>query len=467
MNILFLSIMTFLLISCLSATRLVCYTTNWSQYRPEPGRFFPENIDPSLCTHLIYAFAVLKDGLISAFEWNDESTSNSKGLYERTTDLKKLNPNLKVLLAVGGWNFGPAQFSNLVSNTESVRRFVQHSVQFLKRYNFDGLDIDWEYPANREGSRPEDKINFTKFIQELKNVFVSENLMLTAALAASKSVIDSAYEIDKIIKNLDFINIMTYDYHGAWESVTGLNAPFYSRPEETGEMKFFNVNFTINYYIQKGAPRDKINIGLATYGRSFKLVNSNENQIGSPSNGPGSAGEFTREAGFLASYEICKKLIVGWTQRWSQVQKAPYAFSNDQWVGFDNEQSYDIKINFMKNLNLGGAMIWAIDMDDFNGEFCRMGNYPVINFIKEKIFGENLTTTTKTTSTSSTTKPNNKCPNGTGTYADKDSNCRKFYVCSLDSQGNYRIEIFDCPADLLFDDKIKICNYPNQVICLK
>lgn len=147
MCFLFLFLGFLALVSKIDGTRIVCFTTNWSQYRPEGARFLPENIDPFLCTHLIYAFAVIKDGLLAPFEWNDESIGSTKGLYERTTDLKKINPDLKVMLSVGGWNFGSAQFSRLVSDQAAMLRFATQSVTFLTKYKFDGLDINWEYPG--------------------------------------------------------------------------------------------------------------------------------------------------------------------------------------------------------------------------------------------------------------------------------------------------------------------------------
>lgn len=84
------------------AKRIVCYHTNWAQYRPGNKIFMPENIDPKLCTHIIYSFAKMTNYEISGYEWNDESSGTVRGLYERTIDLKKKNPVLKISLAIGG-----------------------------------------------------------------------------------------------------------------------------------------------------------------------------------------------------------------------------------------------------------------------------------------------------------------------------------------------------------------------------
>lgn len=96
--------------------KIVCYYTNWAQYRPKPGAFFPENVDPKLCTHIIFAFAKLSDAYeLQSFEWNDESTEWSKGMYERIVQLKQLNKDLKVLIAVGGILHHQSLYSSLYS----------------------------------------------------------------------------------------------------------------------------------------------------------------------------------------------------------------------------------------------------------------------------------------------------------------------------------------------------------------
>jgi len=121
---------------------LVCYSSNWAQYRPNDGKFVPESIDPFLCTHIIHAFAkVNNEGEIMPYEWNDENTEWSKGLYQKTIDLKIQNPELKVLLAVGGWNHGSGPFSQMASREITRGRFIQNSISYLIKHKFDGLDL--------------------------------------------------------------------------------------------------------------------------------------------------------------------------------------------------------------------------------------------------------------------------------------------------------------------------------------
>jgi chitinase len=218
----------------------VCYVSNWSQYRPGAGQFFPNQINGALCTHIIYAFATMSGNQLSPYEWDDDSTDWSVGLYEKFNNVKLSNPGLKGLLAVGGWNFGTNMMSAMLSTAANRHEFVTTTITYLRSRNFDGLDLDFEYPGAR-GSPAGDKQLYTLLIQELRAAFDAEGtqtgrapLLLTAAVAAGKSNIDNAYEIDLISQSLDFINLMSYDLNGAWDVITGLNSPLYARADEIG-----------------------------------------------------------------------------------------------------------------------------------------------------------------------------------------------------------------------------------------
>ncbi|KAK7495613.1 hypothetical protein BaRGS_00013060, partial [Batillaria attramentaria] len=219
--------------------RRVCYYTNWSQYRKNGARFLPANIDPFLCTHLVFAFAkVDQRGQLAPYEWNDIQYPY---IYRQFTSLKKKNPALKTLLAVGGWTHGSGPFTEMVRYKKGRQAFLDHALQYLRTHNFDGLDLDWEYPANR-GSPPEDKDNFSKLLKELREGFEQEasrtgkpRLLLTAAVAGGEKIIRTAYDVPKLNKYLDFINLMSYDLHGSWSSYLGHNAPLYGGDYNTDE----------------------------------------------------------------------------------------------------------------------------------------------------------------------------------------------------------------------------------------
>lgn len=122
---------------------------------------------------------------------------------------------------------------------------------------------------------------------------------------------------------------------------------------------------------------------MPTYGRTFTLANTAKTGPNAPATGGGKQGEYTKEGGFLAYYEICEMLLNGAAYVWDDEMKVPYAVHGDQWVGFDDERSIRHKMGWIKENGYGGAMVWTTDMDDFSGAVCG-GNvkYPLIGAIR-------------------------------------------------------------------------------------
>lgn len=193
------------------------------------------------CTHYIYSFIGISDHgkVVILDKWQELPDNGGKDAFRRFTALRKKNPDAKMLVAIGGWNEGSAKYSAVAADPERRKVFIQDIIDFMKKYGFDGLDVDWEYPAQR-GGKPEDKRNFSILLKELRAEFDKHGYLLTAAVAAGESSVSQSYEIPKVCKELHFVNVMTYDFHGSWERKTGHHALLY-HTGQTGSNPKLNV----------------------------------------------------------------------------------------------------------------------------------------------------------------------------------------------------------------------------------
>ncbi|XP_007186068.2 chitinase-3-like protein 1, partial [Balaenoptera acutorostrata] len=359
-----------------AAYKLICYYTSWSQYQEGDGSCFPDAIDHFLCTHIIYSFANISNNEIDTWEWNDVT------LYDTLNTLKNRNPNLKTLLSVGGWNFGSQRFSKIASNTWSRRTFIKSVPPFLRTHGFDGLDLTWLYPGRR------DKQHLTTLVKEMKAEFAreaqagAEQLLLSAAVSAGKIAIDRGYDIAQISRHLDFISLLTYDFRGAWRQTIAHHSPLFRGQEDTSSDRFSNADYAVSYVLRLGAQANKLVMGIPTFGRSFTLASS-KTDVGTPTSGPGIPGWFTKEKGTLAYYEICD-FLRGATVHRLLGQQVPYATKGNQWVGYDDQESVKNKVQYLRNRQLASTMVWALDLDDFQGTFCRQNlHFPLTSTIKD------------------------------------------------------------------------------------
>ncbi|KAH8271606.1 hypothetical protein KR018_010933, partial [Drosophila ironensis] len=447
---------------------VVCYQGTWSVYRPGPGKFGVADIDPFLCTHLIYAFLGIEEtGQLRVIDgYLDLEENSGRGNIKSFNALKLKNPTLKTLVAVGGWNEGSKRFSLVAKDPEKRSRFVDDVVRFLQRHGFDGLDLDWEYPGQRNSLDNDDRSNFVTFIKELKEGLDPFGFMLSAAVGSAEFSAQISYDIPAIVPHLDLINVMAYDLHGPWDAVLGINAPLYpassDKDDSTGRRQQLNVDAIVKYWLQAGAPPEKLVLGVPFYGRTFTLPSGGDHEPGSPHIGKGLAGKYSREPGVLGYNELCELMQQeDWIKQWEPDQQVPYAYRQRQWVGYEDSRSISLKAQYALEHHLGGVMIWSLESDDFRGT-CGQQRYPLLREINRVLFGSDTPTGLSTTESSGNEMPEGfSCPaDTTEGYVRDPEDCSKFYYCS---GGN--THSFECPAGLYFDENTHTCDYFASVNC--
>lgn len=366
-----------------SSKTVLCYYESWAQWHTGDGRFTAAQMPHHLCTNIVYTFIVPQaGGQIQPF---DDAATLSALVALRT----ERNPALRVSVAIGGWNAGSTVFSEICADEGERAQFVQACVEFVQQHQLDGIDIDWEYPA-ANGGAAEDVQNYVAFLRELRSALGSGKL-ITAAVAAGVSFIGSTYDVRAIAEQLDFINLMAYDYHASWDGRTGQNAPLYASQADTD--RTLNADASVRAWIRAGAEPKKILLGLGFYGHTFQLAGAGRTGVGAPTVGAGAAGPFTQQQGTASYLEICQWLKEeqeegAWTTVYDEQQQSVYSFNayTLQWIGYDNVRSIEAKTRYALAKGLGGVMMWAVDDDDVHG-VCGGGAMPLLTAVNKVMRG--------------------------------------------------------------------------------
>jgi len=362
---------------------VTCYYESWSVYHTGKGKFDVDQIDPHTCTHLVYAFAGMDEdfNLTPNDPWRDLCDNYGMCGYNKFTALKQKNPDLVVTLSVGGYSFGSQKFSAMVSDAQHRATFIASALGLLKEHNFDGLDVDWEFPTER-GGNPDDAKNFVILMQELGEALHKENLIVTATTGAGQSVIDQAYDdIPALAEAVDFIQVMTFAYHTATEMQTNHPSMLYAYP---GQQANLNANFSMKYWEEKGAPANKLVMGAPLYGACWTLKNIDKHGMFADVSGPSMAGPYLAAKGQIAYAGMCN---INTEDKWSGEQdphmNEPYAYNphyGNAWCGYEDAASLAVKAKYVKDNGYAGMFVWAIDQDDTYGQ-CGKGDFPLIRSI--------------------------------------------------------------------------------------
>lgn len=350
-------------------------------------------------THVLYAFGNVKDAhcevMNGAADYErayDAATSvdgvaddanaavTPRGNYGQLLRLKARHPNLRVLISLGGWTLSGG-FSAAVQTEGSRNALAASCVDLFIKGRlpngmsaaglFDGIDIDWEYPGTcgLQCGAPEDAQYFTLFLAELRRHLDAQGQadgkhyeLTMAAPAGTRHYI--VLELSKIQARLDFINLMTYDYHSAQEPVTNHLAPLQGSKADPAYSRYSWVDHTVWDYLAAGVPANKLVLGLPFYGRGWKDVPDINHGVYQPAGGP---AQGTRAAG-SESYKILKTMTDFKVFRDSETQAAwLYNPGSKIFWTFEDPTTIAVKMNYVKSRGLGGAMFWELSGDDANG----------------------------------------------------------------------------------------------------
>ena len=391
--------------------RVIGYFTQWGIY----GRNYRvKNIDTSgsaaKLTHINYAFGNVRNnrcevGVTQASDPNTgvggdafadytkafgagESVSGGadtwdqplRGNWNQLKQLKAKHPNVKVLISLGGWTWSRG-FSS-AAQPANRQAFVASCVDAYIKGNlpvtdgaggvgaaagvFDGIDIDWEYPVacGLSCGTPADNANYTALLAEFRRQLdaVRPGLLLTVAVGAG---IDKIRVTDPAAYHpyLDFINVMTYDFHGAWDPQTNHHSALFDSPADpsTGDQKLYNSNDAMEAFLSRGVPASKLNLGIGYYGRGWTGVASGNNGLYKSASG---AAPGTYEAG-IEDWKVLKNLT--WPVYTDNVAKATWISNGTTFWSVDTPAMVTEKMGYVKAQGLGGAFFWEFSGDDPQG----------------------------------------------------------------------------------------------------
>ncbi|GMY35665.1 class V chitinase-like [Fagus crenata] len=356
------STLLFLLQLHFSAGQTVVQAAYWF---PDSG--FPvSSIDSTLFTHLFCAFADLNPTTYQV----TISSSNSAQFSTFTETVQQKNPSVQTLLSIGGGGADATTFASMASQASPRKSFIDSSITLARSNNFNGLDLDWEYPSTAT-----EFTNLGLLLNEWRAAVASEStssgnapLLLVAAFFYSSNYYSLNYPIQAITNSLDWVNVMAYDFYAP---------PNYSSPNLTGPpAALYNPTSQVSgdtgikAWIQAGVPAQKLVLGVPFYGYAWTLVNANDNGIFAPANGAAISSDGS------ITYSQIKDFITqnSATAVFNSTIVTDYCYSGTTWIGYDDTQSISTKVTYAKGNGLLGYFAWHVGGDP-NSVLSQTGSY--------------------------------------------------------------------------------------------
>lgn len=391
--------------------RLIPMTTS-SASAPIVAAYFPEwaiygrnvqiaDVPADRLTHLIYAFTRIgSDGRVELFDsyaatekrftnaeeavggvadsWyypaeDPRSSQTVFGNFNQIAALKEQHPHLRTSVAIGGWTLS-GNFSTTLDSAAEREVFTESVVDFLRTYRmFDGVDFDWEYPGGggleSNAVSPADGANYVatlKLLREKLDGLGSElgrRYEISVASAAGVDKIPN-FELGELKNYVDFFNVMTYDFHGTWESSTGHQAPL------RGDAIGYDISTAVDRYLQAGVNPSQIVLGAPAYTRAWTGVASSPDDYGIEDYGYGDSSTGAAPGTFEAGVYDYKDLLArlrsgGWKLIWDDNAQAAYVWNPTEQIfsSFETPATIALKSAWARERGLGGMMFWDLSND--------------------------------------------------------------------------------------------------------
>jgi chitinase len=254
---------------------------------------------------------------------------------------------VKVVVSLGGWDQS-AGFSPMAADSVARQRFVQNVLAFCQTNSYDGVDLDWEYPANLA-----DRSNLTLLVHDMRLAFAGLQPPLSISLAVpAGNWTGQWFDFASMINDIDWLGIMTYDFYGSWTATSGPNSALYGRWSVNNQGW---IDDSFSYYSgTRGVTPAKLLIGVPFYGWTF-----NASTMYGASTGASQK-----------PYQAIAPLIAqGWTRYWDSEGRVPYLVNGNatQVISYDDTASLRIKCEYVASKGIQGAIVWALGQDHVNG----------------------------------------------------------------------------------------------------
>ncbi|EOD44207.1 putative class v protein [Neofusicoccum parvum UCRNP2] len=349
-------------------SRVVGYYESWSSQR-SCNTFMPEQIPAGVYTHLNFAFATIDP---VTFEVRPASSGDAE-LYRRLTALKRKDPGLKVFIALGGWTFndpGPTAttFSDIARSEANQKAFFKSLISFMATYDFDGVDLDWEYPeADDRSGRPEDFANFPKMMANLKKALKGSGGRdgVSITLPASYWYLQH-FDIKKLVNSVDFFNMMTYDMHGTWDKGNKWTGAFLNAHTNLTE-----IEQSMDLLWRNDISPDKVVLGMAFYGRAFTATSPSCLKPGCTFESGAERRPCSNEISVILNSEIVDIMNDKGVKPTLDKDAAVkiLTFDDNQWVAYDDADTFQMKADFARKCPSGWTRMLRKDSGARGTEF--------------------------------------------------------------------------------------------------